>query len=414
MADYPAWADAIQTLLRVFPFDADSHILTDSRPVAGQPLLDSEGGKVLGTDGKQILHTSDEAKQWDEEDRLVLLVLQLKQGPLPKRYTKKARTVRESWVALQRIYAPKSNTTDMRYLTKLFTTKPTDSDDIEEHINKLVSIHNEIQDVQTLVPDALFASAILESLPPSYDPLVQTFSGKDRTTLKSGDVITEVILEYQRRLDRDGPVALAAKPNIPRSRTNDECRYCHQRGHWLRECPTLAANGGPRPRPNKASGGGNRNGGGGKANVAETEAEKSETANLVVAGYLDQKGDVLEYAFIAGEQALAAGTGGEKWIGDSGAGVHVVTNRDLFHSYRDTQGTLDGVGSRPILGRGDVKVIMHGPDGDSHITLRDAVHVAGLPYNLISLARVTGDCIETTLTHTLTIRDHTSGRITWG
>jgi hypothetical protein len=298
----------------------------------------------------------------------------------------------------------------MRYLTKLFTTKPTNSGDIEEHINKLVSIHNEIQDIQTLVPDALFASAILKLLPPSYNPLVQTFSRKDCMTLKSGDVITEVILEYQQRINRDGLVALVVEPNIPRSRANNECQYCHQRGHWLRECPTLAANGGPRPRPNKGSGGGNRNGGGEKANVAEMETGKTETANLV-AGYSDLKGDVLEYTFIAGKQAHVARSGGERWIGDSGTGVHVVTNCDLFHLYHDTPGTLDGVGSQPILGHGDVKVIMHGPDGDSHITLRDTVHVAGLLYNPISLAHITGNHIKMTLTHTLTIHDRTSGRI---
>jgi hypothetical protein len=54
---------------------------------------------------------------------------------------------------------------------------------------------------------------------------------------------------------------------------------------------------------------------------------------------------------------------------------------------------------------------MHGPDGDMHITLRDAIHVARLPYNLISLARVARDRIETTLTTKLTIRDCVTGRI---
>ena len=147
------------------------------------------------------------------------MLIQLKQGTAPKRYTKKAKTAREAWVALQQTYAPKSNMTDMCYVTMLFTTKAQEGDDIKVHINKMVSIHNKITDVINFVPDMLFASAILESLPPSYNPIVQAYGQQQRATLKSGEIIQRIILDYQHHQGYD-TIALAMRPNM---KVNDTC-----------------------------------------------------------------------------------------------------------------------------------------------------------------------------------------------
>ena len=85
-------------------------------------------------------------------------------------------------------------------------------------------------------------------------------------------------------------------------------------------------------------------GSGGRANAVEVV---NEVAHVVT--FVEDREDVLEYAFVAG-QALTAGMVKEQWVGDSGAGVHVVNNCELFHTYQTASRKLDGVGSLPILG----------------------------------------------------------------
>ena len=54
---------------------------------------------------------------------------------------------------------------------------------------------------------------------------------------------------------------------------------------------------------------------------------------------------------------------------------------------------------------------MHRPDGDTQITLHNAVHVHRLGYNLISLSHVTEWNLEVSLTNTLTIHNCVTGKI---
>ena len=412
--DYDLWSDKFADVLFLADFDAEGHIKKDERLVEGTEIA---GGTETGSDGKEKPKmrkvTASEAAKWEEDDMRVLRMIKLRLGKEPLVHVRTATTARAAWVALQQAYAPAGLSNDVYSLGLLFTTRMEEGGDMEEHLRKMVEIRNGIS-LGAHVSDTLFALALMTSLPPSYSSFIQTFDPLDTSVIDSARVRQRLLMEHQRHKQTEGPVALAARaynqagnnrgrrPWQELDRSSDTCKYCKEKGHWLRECPKLKAKGPAR----------------GAANVAETTSAPApaETANVATgirhtASIVEVADDELELVFVAEDRALTARTTEEKWIGDSGAGVHVVTNREFFQTYDATPGTLDGVGSQPILGRGNVRLVMHGPEGDTRVTLRDAVHVPTLAYNLISLARVTGTQFETSLTDTLTIRNRETGRV---
>src|SRR6266446_720393 len=81
------------------------------------------------------------------------------------------------------------------------------------------------------------------------------------------------------------------KDKLKPDRWNSECRYCHKRGHWAKECCKRIAG-----EKKKNS-----------ANVSSQEQEPS-------------------FSFVA--SANPAVLAGSRWIGDTGADDHVISERE--------------------------------------------------------------------------------------
>ena len=100
-----------------------------------------------------------------------------------------------------------------------------------------------------------------------------------------------------------------------------------------------------------------------------------------------------DYSFISHSedcQALVAkASGAEVWLGDTGTQRHIVRDRALFTSYTEGASELKGIGTASAIGRGDVRVEFALDGKHIPVTLRDALHVPTLDYNLISLGRLT-------------------------
>ena len=324
--DYDLWSDKFADVLFLADFDAEGHIKKNERPVEGTEIVD---GTETGSDGKEIPKkrkvTASEVAKWEEEDKKVMRMIKLRLGKEPLVHVRTATTAREAWVALQQAYKPAGLSNDVYALGLLFTTRMEEGGDMEEHLRKMVDIRNGIS-LGAHVSDTLFALALMTSMPSSYSSFIQTFDPLDASVIDSARVRQRLLMEHQRRKQTEGPVALAARTYNQASgsrgrrpwqevdRSGDTCKYCKEKGHWLRECPKLKAKGSAR----------------GTANVADTTtaavAAAAETANVATeirqtATIAEVADDDLELVFVAEDRALAARTVEEKWIGDSGAGV---------------------------------------------------------------------------------------------
>ena len=99
---------------------------------------------------------------------------------------------------------------------------------------------------------------------------------------------------------------------------------------------------------------------------------------------------VTEFAWVAQEfdqyQALVATESCDHWITDSGATIHIAYDRAAFITYEPTPGhTIQGVGSMPVMGQGNIKTLLSINRKTSEMTLMDVIHTPQMEFNLLSI-----------------------------
>ena len=95
-----------------------------------------------------------------------------------------------------------------------------------------------------------------------------------------------------------------------------------------------------------------------------------------------------EFTWIAQEfnqyQALVTVESHDHWIADSEATIHIAYNCAAFITYKPTPGhTIQGVGSMPVMGWGNVKILLSINRKSSKMTLTDIIHAPQMEFNLL-------------------------------
>ena len=213
----------------------------------------------------------------------------------------------------------------------------------------------------------------------SYDSFISSIG---TIIPSSSDIIGRLLAEHARRKDRVGAdTALVATGGKRPTKAKKQkkfrrgvfCHGCNKEGHIKPECDDPAVK-------------------------REVEAAKRAraSARAHVATEADGHGGNSDedYSFVVHNedcQSLVAKTGGaEVWLGDTGSQRHIVRDRTLFTTYTEGPSEIKGIGTASAAGRGNVRVDFSLNGKSVPITLRDALHVPTLDYNLISLGRLTG------------------------
>ena len=190
--NYQSWARRVQSALRLLDFDWRKHLSQTYIPVVGEPNPDG----TAGTDGKLPAFTAEEVKRWTARDNVLFTAIELRLSDEPRDYLQDAKSAGEAWRILETTYAPKGLVNDIHTLGTLHSTKADETTDMETHIRTLDSLKNQLKELKSAIPDIAFAALLLNSLPASYDTMVQTINPGVTTQMNSTYIRQRIMTEY--------------------------------------------------------------------------------------------------------------------------------------------------------------------------------------------------------------------------
>src|SRR6202045_1822565 len=210
-----------------------------------------------------------------------------------------------------------------------------------DHIAAILDIRHRIAQAGEQISDLHVARVMILSLPktPSWEIIkIQLF---DVETLTPEIISTKLQAEANRRVREKsgGQTALQVTVKNKRGRgpqPGDECRYCHEKGHWASNCPKLE---GKERRSSSTPSGSSTN---------------AATANVAVDTLLDLSAKTMGRVYLATSPCAATGI-----ILDCGATAHMFCDQELFCSYTPSSGQPISVGDAcdiPVTGDGSVRL----------------------------------------------------------
>ena len=122
-----------------------------------------------------------------------------------------------------------------------------------------------------------------------------------------------------------------------------------------------------------------------------------------------------EFTWVAQEfnqyQALITTESCDHWITDLEATIHVAYDHTAFITYEPTPGhTIQGVGSMPVMGRGNIKILLSINGKTSEMTLTDVIYILQMEFNLLSIPHITNGLFDIHFGTQLTICQQKIGK----
>ena len=226
-------------------------------------------------------------KDWAKLNRQACGTIRLCLAKDQKYFVMKETSAKELWDKLENKYMTKSVENRLYLKKKLFRFQFKQGTSMHEHLNAFNKILADLQNLDVEIDDEDKALLLLNSLPNTYEHLTTTLLyGKDE--IKFNDVSNALMNNEVRKKDQDAHRESSSNALTARGRTStrksggrwksrsksrgksserrqlakDECAYCHQKGHWIKDCPKIDNN-----EP--------------KANIARDAAKKDDYAFIV-------------------------------------------------------------------------------------------------------------------------------------
>ena len=182
-----------------------------------------------------------------EEDKkgLSLIRLALDDGPIL--HIRECKTAAETWVSLQKLYAPRGFSSSILISKELFQTDlESCNHSMEDYLNTVKRLTNELKARSIIMPDELILGWVLNNLTSDYDSfttnIIQSYR-TDSTKINLENLFSDLIDESRRQKSKSGESTAmlvnsrkrkSHESQGPRKRT--KCSHCKKSFHPVEKC----------------------------------------------------------------------------------------------------------------------------------------------------------------------------------
>jgi transposase InsO family protein len=353
-----------------------------------------DGTKPMPIPANKASPTDDEKEakeKWKEGDMSAQNQIILTIGKEEMVHTSRATTAKEMWDALSLIHEAKGGTSVISTLRLLFRTIAEEDTNIEEHLTDIRRLQDQLLTMQADIPDWIYGTIMLTSLPASYDAFISGFIGQNSGTamqFPSRQMESMIRQEYRRRMPVTGGLAMAAKMQGNRhgirGRDEIQCLNCQRKGHTKDQCWRK---------------GGGSFGQGPKQKQIEKGKPKEQTHQVAEGSedkFFNMAFNIMSEPDGTPTEIIAAAGAGNRtpfsrydWVMDSGTSSHVATERSMFKTYEPYREQLDIPGGQSTVttGRGTVELECQVGEKSYTHTLLNVLHIPSNSFCLFSESR---------------------------
>ena len=314
-------------------------------------------------------------KQWNKKNKLCLGSIRGCLATSVRVNYQHETSAKDLWEKLEKEYLVKKVANRIHLKRNLYRYNMKKGATLTEHLDSYNKLLAELVNYDEKINDEEQALCLINSLPEKYEPVIKALMhGKDKMTY--AEVTTALRSEEFRKMDREdlsseanSDLLLARGRPTDRRKKNgdrgkgkgrsksrarlqkDECAWCHDLGHWAKDCPKRK----DRERDNT------------EVNIAKA-SDDSDVAS--------------DFSLTVTPSACIVTDG--TWVLDSGATYHICPRRDWFSSFEKLDGEVRMGNNHTcrVIGIGSVRIKMH--DGMVR-ELKEVRFVPAVKKNLISL-----------------------------
>lgn len=334
---------------------------------------------------EEVKQENVEANADKETEAQELLANSLESNIVTKVLT--CNTAHQIWVRLESIYQLKGEGNIESLLTKFWSIKMTEEEEMASWIGRVEELASEIKSSGEEISDRALRAKLIGGLTSRYDGFARAWNATtqpERTLTKLIDRLIQdenIFREKEDTSKSKTDIALYSKNRKnPIHSTNSSyesrsCNYCHKKGHLIAECRKRLYN-----------------------NTKESRQPNLQNSHQKSKGAPYNKSND-QVAFMT----LSKSESSKSWFADSGASAHMAKDIDDFHSYRSFNVQKKIIlGDKSFIyahGSGKVSFNAELPNNESHcFDLEDVLYVPSLTVNLVSISTATSKGISINFT----------------
>jgi len=153
-----------------------------------------------------------------------------------------AKSFKDIWEKLSKLFGEKALNSKFSLKFQLFSLKMQDEIPLSNHINALMSLLRQLDDVGTKVEAEDSKAIMLNSISSQYNNIVFALSHMSSQSLE--EMVASLLAEEKRMNPEDTNVhheiALFSKGKTRKNKGSGECFYCHKYGHTAWNCRSHA------------------------------------------------------------------------------------------------------------------------------------------------------------------------------